>query len=147
MNWGIIFVILIKTIANRIPSPVKVESTISLTPILLLIRVLLVPNLNCNLLSVGRLLDSLHCFAHFYSTYCFFQYLNTLEVIGCGKRVGRLYILTIEGTIISGSSNHSVLSAKVVDKHQMWLWECRSRHPSFHYLNVFPSMFPTCSDS
>ncbi|KAI5335022.1 hypothetical protein L3X38_025155 [Prunus dulcis] len=41
------------TSANGLPSPITGEGTISLTPTLSLSRVLLVPNIHCNLLSVG----------------------------------------------------------------------------------------------
>ncbi|KAM1494901.1 hypothetical protein ACFXTO_029686 [Malus domestica] len=56
------------TSANGALSPVKGECTISLTPTLSLVRALLVPDVKCNLLSVGKLLDTLYCSAHFYPT-------------------------------------------------------------------------------
>mgnify|MGYP003366259473 CR=1 FL=1 len=51
------------TSANGAPSPVKGEGTISLTPTLSLVHALLVPDVKCNLLSVGKLLDTLYCYA------------------------------------------------------------------------------------
>ena len=107
------------TSANGAHSPVKGEGTISLTPTLSLIRALLVPDVKCNLLSVGKLLDTLYCSAHFYPTYCYFQDIQTQKIIGYGKRIEGLYILTMEDYVISGSNNHQVLSAKVDDKHQI----------------------------
>ncbi|CAL9023669.1 unnamed protein product [Prunus brigantina] len=62
--------------------------TIHLTPSLPLSHALLVPNIRCNLLSVGRLLDTLNASATFYSTHCFFQDLKTHVTIGHGKRMG-----------------------------------------------------------
>ena len=109
---------------------------------------MLFPDLKCNLLSVGKLLDTLYCSAHFYPTYCYFQDIQTQKIIGHGKRIGGLYILTMEDTVVSGSNNHQVLSAKVDDRHQIWLWHRRLGHPSFSYMkHLFPSLFRTCSDS
>ena len=107
------------TSTNRAHSPVKGECTISLTPTLSLVRALLVPDVKCNLLSIGKLLDTLYCSAHFYPTYCYFQDIQTQKIIGHGKRIGGLYILTMEDTVVSGSNNHQVLSAKVDDRHQI----------------------------
>ncbi|KAM1074160.1 hypothetical protein ACFX2B_018945 [Malus domestica] len=107
--------------ANGAHSLMKGEGTISLIPTLSLVRALLVPDLKCNLLSVGKLLDTLYCSAHFYPTYCYFQDIQTQKIIGHGKRIGGLYILTMEDTVVSGSNNHQVLSAKVDDRHQIWL--------------------------
>ncbi|CAL9018378.1 unnamed protein product [Prunus brigantina] len=76
------------TSANGLPSPVTGEGTIHLTPSLPLSHGLLVPNIRCNLLSVGRLLDTLNASATFYSTHCFFQDLKTHATIGHGKRMG-----------------------------------------------------------
>ncbi|CAL9002384.1 unnamed protein product, partial [Prunus brigantina] len=70
------------TSANGLPSPVTGEGTIHLTPSLPLSHALLVPNIRCNLLSIGRLLDTLNASATFYSTHCFFQDLKTHATIG-----------------------------------------------------------------
>ena len=80
------------TSANGLPSPITGEGTISLTPTLSLSRALLVPNIHCNLLSVGRLLDTLNASAIFYHTHCYFQDLRTCETIRHGKRI-RGYII------------------------------------------------------
>ncbi|CAL8130892.1 unnamed protein product [Prunus armeniaca] len=70
------------TSANVLPSPITGEGTISLIPTLSLFRALLVPNIHCNLLSVGQLLDTLNSSATFYPTHCSFQDLKTHETIG-----------------------------------------------------------------
>ncbi|CAL8074880.1 unnamed protein product [Prunus armeniaca] len=70
------------TSANGLPSPITGEGTISLTPTLSLSRALLVPNIHCNLLYVGRLLDTLNASATFYLTHYSFQDLKTHETIG-----------------------------------------------------------------
>ncbi|XP_070679503.1 uncharacterized protein [Malus domestica] len=136
------------TSANGAPSPVKGEGIISLTPTLSLVCALLIPDVICNLLSVGKLLDTLYCSTHFYPTYCYFQDIQTQKIIGHGKRIGGLYILTIEDTVVFDSNNHQALSAKVDGRHQIWLWHRRLGHPSFSYMkHLFPSLFRTCSDS
>ena len=135
------------TSANGAPFHVKGECTISLTPTLSLVRALLVPDLKCNLLSVGKLLDTLYYSVHFYPTYCYFQDIQTQKIIGRGKIIWGFYILTMKDTVVSGSNNHQVLSAKVDDRHQIWLWHRRLGHPSFSYMkHLFPSLFHTCSD-
>ncbi|KAI5313791.1 hypothetical protein L3X38_042967 [Prunus dulcis] len=78
------------TSVNGLPYPITAEGTISLTPTLSLSRALLVPNIHCNLLSVGQLLDTLNASATFYPTHCSFQDLKTHETIEYGKRIGVL---------------------------------------------------------
>ena len=136
------------TSANGASSPMKGEDTISLTPTLSLVHALLVYDVKCNLLSIGKLLNTLYCSAHFYPTYYYFQDVQTLKIIGRGKRIRGLYILSMEDTVTSGSNNHQVLSAKLDDKHQVWLWHRYLGHLSFSYMkHLFLSLFCTCSDS
>lgn len=60
------------TTANVLLSPVTGEGTIHLTHSLSLSRALWIPNIHCNLLYIGRLLDTLSVFANFYPTHCSF---------------------------------------------------------------------------
>ncbi|CAL2254352.1 unnamed protein product [Prunus armeniaca] len=69
------------TSANDLPSPITGEGIISLTHTLSLSHALLVPNIHCNLLSVGQLLDTLNVSATLYPTHCYFQDLKTHEMI------------------------------------------------------------------
>ena len=46
--------------------------------------------------------------------YCYFQDIQTQKIIGRGKWIGGLYILTMEETVVSAPNNHQVLSAKVM---------------------------------
>jgi len=57
--------------ANGISSPIEGVSTISLSPSLSISDVLFVPTLNCNLLSVSKLIKSHSCVALFYPTHYF----------------------------------------------------------------------------
>ncbi|KAI5316941.1 hypothetical protein L3X38_036648 [Prunus dulcis] len=75
------------TSANSLPSPITGEGTISLTHTLSLSRALLVPDIHCNLLSVGQLLDTLNVSATFYPTHYSFQDLKTHETIVHGHAV------------------------------------------------------------
>ncbi|KAI5313048.1 hypothetical protein L3X38_042222 [Prunus dulcis] len=83
------------TSANGLPSLITGEGTISLTPTLSLSRALLVPIIYCNLLSVGRLLDTLNAYANFYPTHCSFHDLKTHETIGHGKQIGGVILFDI----------------------------------------------------
>ncbi|CAL9005654.1 unnamed protein product [Prunus brigantina] len=136
------------TSANGLPSPITGEGTISLTPTMSLSRALLVPNIHCNLLSVGRLLDTLNASATFYPTHCSFQDLKTHEMIGHGKRIGGLYYLTLPSAPIRDRVVNTVQSCSVKDKQQIWLWHHHLGHPSFGYLKrLFPSLFHSCDES
>ncbi|CAL9027038.1 unnamed protein product [Prunus brigantina] len=136
------------TSANGLPSPVTGEGTIHLTPSLPLSHALLVPNIRCNLLSVGRLLDTLNASATFYSTHCFFQDLKTHATIGHGKRMGGLYYLQLPAAAVRGCVANKVQGGSVKDKQQLWLWHRRLGHPSFGYLkHLFPSLFSSCDES
>ena len=136
------------TSANGLPSPVTDEGTIHLTPSLSLSHALLVPNIHCNLLSVGRLLDTLNASATFYSTHYFFQDLKTHEKIGHGKRIGGLYHLQLQVAAICRCVANKVQGGSVKDKQQLWLWHRRLGHPSFGYFkHLFPSLFCSCDES
>nr|KAJ0217731.1 hypothetical protein LSAT_V11C300143420 [Lactuca sativa] len=53
--------------------------------------VLLVPNFDYNLLSVGKLTDELNCVVSFFPGFVVMQELGTKHLIGAGDRVGGLY--------------------------------------------------------
>ncbi|KAI5323119.1 hypothetical protein L3X38_032191 [Prunus dulcis] len=95
------------TSANGLPSPVTGKGTIHLTHSLPLSYALLVPNIRCNLLSVGLLLDTLNASAAFYSTHYFFQDLKTHKKIGHGKRIRGLYYLQLPVAAVRSSFDES----------------------------------------
>ncbi|KAI5337586.1 hypothetical protein L3X38_016857 [Prunus dulcis] len=133
--------------ANGLPSPITGEGTISLTLTMSLFRALLVPNIHCNLLSVGRLLYTLNASATFYLTDCSFQDLKTHKTIEPGKRIRGLYYLTLPSTPVCDRVVDTVQSCSVKDKHQIWLWHRRFGHLSFGYLkHLFSSLFRSCDE-
>ncbi|KAI5353569.1 hypothetical protein L3X38_006463 [Prunus dulcis] len=111
------------TSANGLPSPITGEDTISLIPTLSLSSALLVPSIHCNLLSIGRLLDTLNASA-------------------------TLYYLTLPSAPVRDRVVHTVQSCSMKDKQQIWLWHRRLGHLSFGYLKrLFSSLFRSCDES
>lgn len=67
---------------------------IQLTPYVMLLDVLYVPEVKFNLLSIGKLLNTQNCFAQFFPSYCVFQDLLTKEIAVIGKGSRCLYTCT-----------------------------------------------------
>ncbi|KAL6316992.1 hypothetical protein AAG906_026686 [Vitis piasezkii] len=65
----------------------------SLSKDLTLNSVLLVPNLDCNLLSISKLTKEKRCITNFSSTHCEFQDLDSGKTIGNAEECSGLYIL------------------------------------------------------
>ncbi|KAG2689059.1 hypothetical protein I3760_09G123000, partial [Carya illinoinensis] len=57
--------------------------------------VLLVPKLNCNLLSISKLTRDLNCVTKFGSNLCEFQVLDSGKTIGSAKMCSGLYLLEV----------------------------------------------------
>ncbi|CAH9112676.1 unnamed protein product [Cuscuta epithymum] len=84
-------------------------------------RVLLVPNLTCHLISIGRLIDDLPCRVIFTNKFCVIQDLSLKTLIGVGERGGGIYYLCrVEPVRVS--------HVKMESKEQ--LWYRRMGHPS-----------------
>ncbi|KAI5341512.1 hypothetical protein L3X38_020786 [Prunus dulcis] len=132
------------TSANGLPSPVSGEGTIHLTPSLPLSHALLVSNIRCNLLSVGRLLDTLKASATFYSTHCFFQDLKTHEKIGHGKRIWGLYYLQLPGPARVTSHGFRWFVTFIDDCTRLtWVYLMKYKHDVASILLVFCAMVST----
>ncbi|RVW78478.1 Retrovirus-related Pol polyprotein from transposon TNT 1-94 [Vitis vinifera] len=74
-------------------SKVAGTGSVVLSRDLTLNSVLLVPNLDCNLLSISKLTKEKRCITNFSSTHCEFQDLDSGETIGNAEECSGLYIL------------------------------------------------------
>ncbi|RVW80333.1 Leucine-rich repeat receptor protein kinase MSL1 [Vitis vinifera] len=80
-------------IADGSLSKVVGTGSVVLSRDLTLNSVLLVPNLDCNLLSISKLTKEKRCITNFSSTHCEFQDLDSGKTIGNAKECSGLYIL------------------------------------------------------
>ena len=113
--------------------------------------VLLVPKLNCNLLSISKLTRDLNCVTKFGSNLCEFQFLDSGKTIGSAKMCSGLYLLEVNDPP-QGATHHfdcsmssSPISLSVSQSNNdsaIMLWPYRLGHPNFLYLEkLFPSLF------
>ncbi|RVW74059.1 Retrovirus-related Pol polyprotein from transposon TNT 1-94 [Vitis vinifera] len=80
-------------IADGSLSKVAGTGSVVLSRDLTLNSVLLVPNLDCNLLSISKLIKEKRCITNFSSTHCEFQDLDSGKTIGNAEECSGLYIL------------------------------------------------------
>lgn len=111
--------------------------------------VLLVPNLDCKLLSISQLTNDMNCIIKFTSYNCVFQDSDSGTVIGNAKMFEGLYILKSEG-LLRGNLYPprvflSLMSSSVWCQSKdgaIILWHPRLGHPNSVYLSkLFPSLF------
>lgn len=81
--------------ANGSTSQVIGEGSITLSNTLTLDTVLVIPSLECNLLSVSQITSKLNCIVTFWPSFGVFQDILTRKVLGCGVKHGRLYHLEL----------------------------------------------------
>ena len=74
-------------------SPVTGTGDVKLSTSLTLLNVLHVPQLSCNLLSIGKLTHELNCHAKFFHSHCEFQNTVSGKMLGNARECGGLYIL------------------------------------------------------
>lgn len=91
--------------------------------------VLFVPNLNCTLLSVAKLLKQTGCFAIFTDTLCVLQDRFTRTLIGVGEERDGVYLYRDVGIVKANKSKVS---------EDQFLWHRRLGHPSFSTLSYLP---------
>ncbi|KAI5317469.1 hypothetical protein L3X38_037176 [Prunus dulcis] len=77
--------------ANNDAAPATGASSILLTPALPLDKVLLVPSLSSNLLSVPQVTEQLNCIVLMYPSFVLLQDIQTWEIFGRGTKKGGLY--------------------------------------------------------
>ena len=95
-----------------------------------LVDVLYVPDLNCSLISVSKLLKQLGCVAMFTDTVCVLQDRFSWNLIGAGKERDEVYYLMDEA---------AVRVNKVTVDCDSALWHRRLGHPAFSVLSNLPT--------
>ncbi|KAJ3688185.1 hypothetical protein LUZ61_017349 [Rhynchospora tenuis] len=111
----------IVSLPNREQILAKHEGSVVLNEGLVLQRVLYVPSLDCNLISVNQLIKTSSCFVTFTNEICVIQDHNTRMLIGVGEQRDGIYYF------------HQVASAKVFHMHgkeSYELWHQRMGHSS-----------------
>ena len=83
-------------ITNGNTTPVIREGSLTLTDTLNLDSILVVPSLDCNLLSVSQITATLSCIVIFWSEFCVFKDIQTRQMIGCGIKRGNLCYLDLQ---------------------------------------------------
>ena len=133
-------------IADGSLSKVAGTGSVVLSRDLTLNSVLLVPNLDCNLLSISKLTKEKKYITNFSSTHCEFQDLDSGKTIGNAEECSGLYILKEhhdpqeQPQMVIGGNSFSV-SCQNNDSAIM-LWHYRLGHPNVMYLkHLFPSLF------
>ena len=140
-------------IANGSRSRVAGTGTIHLSNTLTLHLVLFVPDLDCNLISVSRLNNDLHCETKFLAKSCVFQDLSSGKMIGSADLCAGLYLLKSASASVCSQDNKTGVSPQCWSINHLesvsqynkdsaiLLWHYRLGHPNFMYLKrLFPSL-------
>ena len=149
------------SIADGLLSKVVGFSSMAVSKDLTLHFVLLVPNLDCNLLSISKLTKYLKCVTKFFPNHYEFQIMDSGMMIGNAKMHEGLYLLRANEypnpnhSQANNSQAHSVqpsisvLSIRSDNKNDViLLWHYRLGHPNFVYLEkMFPSLLNKNSKS
>ena len=133
-------------IADGSLSKVAGTGSVVLSRDLTLNSILLVPNLDCNLLSISKLTKEKRCITNFSSTHCEFQDLDSGKTIGNAEECSGLYILKEhhdtqeQPQMVIGGNSFSVSCQN--NDSAIRLWHYRLGHPNVMYLkHLFPSLF------
>lgn len=105
------------------------QGDVYLSSKLVLRNVLYVPRLNCNLISVTNLTDSVSCTLYFTKTLCVIQDQPTRTLIGAGERRDGLYYFR-------DISKLHALSVELISNPE--LWHQRLGHPSNKVVRSLP---------
>ncbi|RVW35951.1 hypothetical protein CK203_090575 [Vitis vinifera] len=141
-------------IADGSKSKIAGTSSIKLTKDLYLDYVLHVPNLDCNLLSIRKLVCDLQCVTKFYPNSCVFQDLKSGKMIGSAELCSGLYLLSCgqfsnqvsQASCVQSQSMlesfNSVSNSKGESMNEHQVWESLLEGvPSFHSESPNPSQF------
>ena len=133
-------------IADGSLSKVAGTGSVVLSRDLTLNCVLLVPNLDCNILSISKLTKEKRCITNFSSIHCEFQDLDSGKTIGNAKECSGLYILKEhhnpqEQPQMAVDGNSLLVSCQN-NNSPIMLWHYCLGHPNVMYLkHLFPSLF------
>ncbi|RVW54646.1 Retrovirus-related Pol polyprotein from transposon TNT 1-94 [Vitis vinifera] len=129
-------------IADGSLSKVAGTGSVVLSRDLTLNSVLLVPNLDCNLLSISKLTKEKRCITNFSSTHCEFQDLDSGKTIGNAEECSGLYILKERHDPQEQPQCNSFSVSCQNNDSAIRLWHYRLGHPNVMYLkHLFPSLF------
>ncbi|CAN1303393.1 Retrovirus-related Pol polyprotein from transposon RE2 [Linum perenne] len=132
-------------IADGSLSPVEGIGRVRITNEIELFRVLFVPALHCNLISISQLTRDLNCKAVFSSDRCSLQEECSGRTIGTGRLQEDLFIIkgcTGDGGPSERKSRALATSSTNSIDSQVMLWHSRLGHPSFGYLErLLPKLF------
>ena len=137
-------------VADGSLSKVARIGSVTISNTITLHSVLLVPNLDCNLVSISKLTQDLKCVTKFFPDHCVFQDSDSGRMIGSAKLISGLYILQVEvfrDTLPQTSGyvslrNQSSSPVKLNNQCTVMLWHYRLGHPNFMYLGkMFPELF------
>ena len=141
-------------IADGSLSKVVGTGSVVLSKDLTLNSVLLVPNLDCNLLSISKLTRDMNCVAEFSSNLCEFQVLGSGRTIGSAEACSGFYLLHNNSSlekqaqtascapVLSQSNKNLSLTCNSNNDSEVMLWHYRLGHPNFVYLEkLFLTLF------
>lgn len=115
---------------------------IKLSPTLVLLAALHVPELKCNLISVNKLTRDSNCVAKFISSSCQFQDLLSGNTIGSARVHDGLYHFENDQVQSRQKFESSNMYLSMSRNQELLLLHRRLGHPSFSYLkHLFPSLF------
>ena len=116
--------------------------SIVISPSLTLHKVLHVPNLSCNLLSISKLTRDLNCQVNFFPSYFDFQELTSGKTIGSARESGGLYFFEEGSKLKRPVQSTCYGSVSFIANKEIMLWHCRLGHSNFHYLkHLLPDLF------
>ena len=133
------------TVANGTHTPVTGCGNVKIQPSLQLNKVLHVPKLSNNLVSIHKLTQDLNCAVTFFNSHCVFQDLATGRTIGVAKEQGGLYYLKHKED--KGNTKQQVFfsdhhTSSESEYSQIWLQHRRLGHPPFSVVkSLFPHLF------
>ncbi|KAL2941173.1 Retrovirus-related Pol polyprotein from transposon RE1 [Bienertia sinuspersici] len=107
------------------------EGCVFLADNIILEHVLFVPQLNCNLISVSKMIDDSQCFVQFTDSLCAIQDRLSRSLIGAGERIDGLYYFQRLPKVCA-VTNTGVSTFE--------LWHRRMGHPSDNIVKLVPAI-------